>query len=494
MKKKWIIVLLICTSLLISCTQSTKGNTLVWYLDLQDLNSQNWVQAKDIAKDGTIQNAYTKKFNEILKQKKIQTNVIFKKLNYPVSSSTQNPIDAAIQEEVKKGNQVDIIPYMHTNIDDMQVLDNAFDGTYSKKFYASMPSTYWKSQKLNDHTYYIPKITLYAKKRAIAFNKSELSKQHIDPQSLSYHLADALPIMRKAKADGILPFGYTDLDYDNYFSGMYIPLPTLSDYVTSLYLKKVDGTYKVVNLFEEDAYKNFLKTIEEMNKEKLTGSELKQNDYDAKMKNGSMMNFSYYYPENLLKNSSRAQNQVLIPSDNYVYIRTGGDAIYKNSKMTKEAVEIISLIDTDTTLSNLFIYGLKDKDYTIENGIVKPLRNNLVLPDSLGSPAVLGNYIIATPSTKSCPNQKQAIMQYLHQLPDEAYVGFYPKKPPHWDAINDIFQSQLATTAYFSDKGLLEHNEQLNKKLKEAGIDEAIQDIQKQLDTYMNGESHGNTN
>ena len=51
-----------------------------------------------------------------------------------------------------------------------------------------------------------------------------------------------------------------------------------------------------------------------------------------------------------------------MPSGGYDYIRTGGDAVYYQSKKEKEAVELISLINTDQDLSNLFIYGIEGED------------------------------------------------------------------------------------------------------------------------------------
>lgn len=491
MKKVLLSCLLVLCCLTTACEQKSNHNKIVWYLHGAAFGGQNWLKEGDIAKDGTIKNAYTDKFNALLKEKKMNVEVIFKDMDFNADTSEDESITMQkamyefLAKEKDNGNQIDIIPYLNTSMEDMQILDTYLTKGYGKKFKDAMPSTFWKSQLLDNHTYYLPKVCLYARYQGIAVNKEYAKQIGMKIDNMKYDFVSLLPYMRKAKAKGILPFGYTDIDFADYFAGSYIAMPTLSELSTSLYLKETKEGYKIVNLFEEDAYINFLKTVETMNKEKLTGADLSAEQYDAMLAKGPMFYFTRSYPKALSEHANRNQGYAIIPSKKISYIRTGGDAVYKDSKNAEKAVELISLINTDKALSNLFIYGIEGKDYEIKEKIVQPLREDLSLPDSLGSASLLGNYLIAYPSSLSCSKHPQPIETYLKQIPDKSYVGFSPKTSKNWKQIEEIYKNNGVTSAMHASKNLVKKNTALNERLNKAGLQKEIAELQKQLDTYV---------
>ena len=93
---------------------------------------------------------------------------------------------------------------------------------------------------------------------------------------------------------------------------------------------------------------------------------------------------------------------------------------------------------------------------------------------------MIGNYIIALPSSKSCPDHTTAIMHYLKQLPDEPYLGFSPKIPDKWKDVESVYKDSNNNLPVYEKEGLLEY-----AKLKAAGLKSIIDDLQKQLDAYM---------
>lgn len=489
--KKTIIIKCILTAgfiiLLNGC--SSKKDQLVWYLYGASFNKQNWIKEEDINKEGIIQNKYTKKFNEMLKEKGMDIEVVFKdmKVDEAEDRSFAESEKMYFEKENKAGNQIDIIPYMHSDICIMKNLDETFNGTYAKKFYEAMPDTYWKSQKIDQHTYYIPKVSLYAKQKCILVDEKMMKELKIDASSLKYDLNSLIPYMEQAKKQlDVIPFSFMDIQYQEYFKNkQYISLPLLSDYETSIYIKDDNKQYKIVNLYEEDAFQNFLKTIQKMNQKELTGAQLDTDEYNKKMEKGTFLRLGNYFPDDLRENSDRNKGYKQMPSGGYDYIRTGGDAVYYQSKKEKEAVELISLINTDQDLSNLFIYGIEGEDYQLKNGIVDPLREDLIIPDSLGSSSMIGNYIIALPSSKSCPDNTTAIMHYLKQLPDEPYLGFSPKIPDKWKDVESVYKDSNNNLPVYEKEGLLEYAKGFNEKLKAANLKSIIDDLQKQLDAYM---------
>ena len=125
--KKTIIIKCILTAgfiiLLNGC--SSKKDQLVWYLYGASFNKQNWIKEEDINKEGTIQNKYTKKFNEMLKEKGMDIEVVFKdmKVDEAEDRSFVESEKMYFEKENKAGNQIDIIPYMHSDIRIIKNLD-----------------------------------------------------------------------------------------------------------------------------------------------------------------------------------------------------------------------------------------------------------------------------------------------------------------------------------------------------------------------------------
>lgn len=91
-------------------------------------------------------------------------------------------------------------------------------------------------------------------------------------------------------------------------------------------------------------------------------------------------------------------------------------------------MQLVSLIYTDQKLSNLFLYGLKDTDYRLQDGSIHPLVKEQPLPVTLEQASgFAGNYLITTPSTALTKKDQQHIKEYVQQLPIQDLDTFFPE-------------------------------------------------------------------
>ena len=73
-----------------------------------------------------------------------------------------------------------------------------------------------------------------------------------------------------------------------------------------------------------------------------------------------------------------------------------GNGVLNTSSNQQLAIEVLAASMYDETLSNLMIYGVPDKDYTLENGHAIYKFNQVI--SSVGSFSPVGNNLIAYPN------------------------------------------------------------------------------------------------
>ena len=193
-------------------------------------------------------------------------------------------------------------------------------------------------------------------------------------------LTEAMQTVYDDQHGNIIPFSYQDLEQMDVYTNMYYPLPLpVGNYLRYQHTK---GGWDVVNLNETKAFSDTMSWIEQLNQKNLTGANLKQSEYEQQMQKGTFVTTGRYYPVQLQKHVQRYAGKTQIPFGKVQAIRMGGTAVYKDSQYKKEAVQLLSLINTDKELSELFIYGLEGTDYEKRDGLVYALHDNS-LPDTI---------------------------------------------------------------------------------------------------------------
>lgn len=490
------VIMLCCILCLTGCTNNkTKDEynekTIVWWVDIKSMESSVWYHDEAYKNDEEIKNAYTDKLNEILKDRGFPYHVQFKIMDVDSSfdseNFTQDVTHTSLQTLADQEAQIDLFDSTTNNYEDMADLDAYLHESYAKDFYSSMPVSYWETQRVNGISKYIPRIALYAYQNAYIIDNelAENSAINVSAIQSKEELTEAMQTVYDDQHGNIIPFSYQDLEQMDVYTNMYYPLPLpVGNYLRYQHTK---GGWDVVNLNETKAFSDTMSWIEQLNQKNLTGANLKQSEYEQQMQKGTFVTTGRYYPAQLQKHVQRYAGKTQIPFGKVQAIRMGGTAVYKDSQYKKEAVQLLSLINTDKELSELFIYGLEGTDYEKRDGLVYALHDNS-LPDTISGRGFAGNYLIITPSEAMGMDGQKEIRAYMEHTPVVSIDGFYPQLSEDDQKLLAQYYSQDTGIPYYQSKGTVEQLDAINQQIKKTELNRIINDIQKQLDEYLKRE------
>ncbi len=137
----------------------------------------------------------------------------------------------------------------------------------------------------------------------------------------------------------------------------------------------------------------------------------------------------------------------------------------------------------DGELSNIMIHGVPEKDYTLQDGKVVYKEDGEIANYNIG------NNLIAYPTEEEVLDKKEVSEQLLSQIPIIPYSDFTPvwegtmlEKTAQiagicWETMNDVFYSEISDMEkYLNTK---------RQKLKAAGLDEVVSELQRQVDDWI---------
>ncbi|MCR0264565.1 hypothetical protein MKC73_11700 [[Clostridium] innocuum] len=482
------------TFLCIGCSkeqqQKNEDNCIVWWIDAQAVQEWNWVKDGSSLKDGeVIENEYTKEMNRMLKEKGFTSDVVFRYMEPSAiklsdTENNQNPAHLYL-EQVSKKFSVDIFTNYYANYEDMESLDSYIkENKIAKKFYTAMPASYWATQKVNHQIKYIPNIALYGYQQALILNKQKAYEFGVNDQHIT-NLTQMMEVLEKVhkEDDTVIPFSYTDIESTDFYKNEFIPLDL--DLPADFRLQNKNGSWQIINLYMTPQFEETMQWVEKMNQKKLTGSHLTEDDYNQRMANGSFLSIGRYYPESIIGKSDLYADKLQIPWDNMQKVRMGGNGIYKDSKKKEQAVELLSLINTDKELSELFIYGLKGIDYEVRDGLVSALHEDVHLPTAISTRAPCGNYLLITPSIFMGENAAQNIKEYMKQIPITDIDSFEPTLTKEDREILNVYTTVDVAIPYFIDKDMKETIIKVQNTIKNNSVDRVKEHLQEQLDNYL---------
>ena len=162
-----------------------------------------------------------------------------------------------------------------------------------------------------------------------------------------------------------------------------------------------------------------------------------------------------------------------------------GNGVLNTSSNQQLAIEVLAASMYDETLSNLMIYGVPDKDYTLENGHAIYKFNQVI--SSVGSFSPVGNNLIAYPNEYEVTDKVQVSEKLLEDesllLPCSNFVSDVDDTT--WEQISGI--AAICHEAVFTAESeeisdLNTFLKEQNQKLYDAGIESVLSGIQSQLD------------
>lgn len=250
-------------------------------------------------------------------------------------------------------------------------------------------------------------------------------------------------------------------------------------------------TTKIVNIYEQDDVKNTLNTLRRFYEKGFIHSQAATDTdpHEMSVQNWFVRKEQFAPGAGEMWSSNAGYEVGYTPMHDPLTINnsvTGSImSISAASKNADKAMEFLNLLNTDEYLRNLIDRGIEEVHYTTnEDGTIT--KTDAAKGYSMPSWA-LGNVFL----TKSFDTDPKDRIEQYKTFNDKAVasptLGFYVDTTNISTEIATIsnivqeFKAPLFTGSVDTDKYLGE----LNKKLKEAGVDKVLGELQKQYDTWM---------
>ena len=139
-------------------------------------------------------------------------------------------------------------------------------------------------------------------------------------------------------------------------------------------------------------------------------------------------------------------------------------------------------------------YGIEGVNYTLENGVAKKIAGN-----EIWGHLYFTNELITYPSEGQPLNKKEAYEKFNASLKPSIALGFHynPEgvKEKAEKVLSISYDYALLSEGYYPGMNdsvtIKQAYEELRQKLKDAGIDEVIEDVQRQFDAWKAAQGTG---
>ena len=361
--------------------------------------------------------------------------------------------------------------------------------SHGKELKETINPLFLEGATINGNLYGIPANKEVGQQMGWTYNKQMAEEAGVlEDMENAKTLEDLEPILEKVKAKNPtlkmpLAAGYGFFPYMpyDYLLGENLPFGIALE----------GDTTKIVNIYEQDDVKNTLDTLRRFYQKGYIHSQAATDTDPHEM---SVQNWfvrkEQYAPGAVEMWSSNAKYDVgYTASHDPLTINnsvTGSVmSISAASKNPEKAMEFLNLLNTDEYLRNLIDRGIEDVHYTTnEDGTITKTENaqNYSMPSW-----ALGN-VFLTKSYDTDPTDRiEQYEEFNNQAEASPTLGFYVDTTNISTEIATIsnivqeFKAPLFTGSVDTDKYL----GQLNDKLKAAGIDNVMKELQSQYDKWM---------
>ena len=355
-------------------------------------------------------------------------------------------------------------------------LDEVISSDKGKALYEAFPAALWDAVKCNGHVYSIPQANLDDQGIYAAFNKDYISDEAIE--NWDGTIDGLYKIVKNVKwNDSDAPrFQYliTDFGFDGMI-GCEIKNGLLYDY----------DTMKIVNPLGSEKFINYLKVLEKMKNE------------------GFMAESVTYY-----QNSSYAEEEANLSSGKYLVALSSGEpeayyaknnivikklapflparinaSIGISSKTTKldAVLDFLGILYGEEKYGNILLYGRQDKDYKLIDGLAVNMDGSEPAYDFM-TKVSLNLFINCHPVNGELytANRKEEYFAFYKSVKASPFLGF--------EADNSGYGAVTADLNGFLDslksKSLDSAVKEYSAKLKSDGIDEYLNSVNKQWETF----------
>lgn len=459
--------------------------TLTWYFP------GNWPQ--------TDQDQVFAEFNKILKAK-INATVDFKPLSYgeydqkmKVIIASREPYDLSFTSNWLNNYTQNVAKGAYLPLDDLLA-------KYAPKAFASVPSTFWEATKVGGKIYGFINQQISARTPDVDVPKALADKYNLDLKALSGNLGpDNLkalePFLEAVKKEEPQKAVFiTSLTEYNEAMGF----EAIAGFNVPGVVSYDDASLKVVNQFETSAVKTFAALMRDWNaKGYLNTAERisKKSDseiYDADKlweRRAITIGGAYKPGVDVIYSAAAKQTIINIPAGT-AHLTTGGiiatmHAISRTSKNPERAMMLLELLNTDKELYNLLNFGIKDKHYKLDADGFKSQADGY-LGYSPGVDWMFATNYLAYVDKGMPATVWEDTKKINHDAVPSKLLGFTFDAEP---VKGEIAKTSAVYGEYVRsiDLGVAteaKYNEFV-AKLKDAGSDKIIAEMQKQIDAWV---------
>lgn len=464
-----------------------KKITLKWYLD----GSGPQADVETVQK--AIDDYMLKKYN---------MNIDLQLITIDYANYTQK-----MQMVISSGEEYDICwtatynnnYYDNVNKNAFLELDNLLD-SQAPELKASMDQSVWDAVKVKGKIYAVPSQQIFIKQNYIVIDKAYVDKYGLDTDKVK-KLSDLEDFFLKVKKDNpsIYPFSASS---NGLLGKMNVALgfePVVSVKVPGAIT--TDGTdMKVINQYKDlKSLQDFYDLMYKWQKEGLIRQDAATVTDNAvpDLKAGksiAAVNPTFKPGADVLEKSNFGGRDVAFIMLSDPYMATDNftctmNAISRTSKHPELAMKFLNLVNTDKELYNLLCFGVKGVHYTLND------KGEAVTDDSKGyNPNVdwmMGNQFNALLREGQDPDSWEKTKEINKNATKSRVLGFafdsttVTNELAGVNAVVDQYELPLETGAVDPDKVLPE----FVSKLKAAGSDKIIKEMQRQLDEWNKAKS-----
>ena len=390
------------------------------------------------------------------------------------------PVDVFVVDTLKKmansGMLADITRYLETS-----------DGVALKE---TVPEAFWKTTQIDGKYYGVGNIQLPAPK-GWAVNKALMQKYHLTTEDLAkplWELEDVLARVYEGEKDVSDFVACAFIPYNFIY---HVPFTQIIDAVGVFH---EDETVTAVNLYESDYIRRLAETLDRLRERQY------YIEYEGQENFFMELDFNGFPMFDANDVSQEGVEVVRIPyfETFQAYVEYPSVcAVSSRSDKKDWSFALLSFIYQNAEASNLLRYGIEGEDYFLEDGFVVP-ANESGRVRMYYSP--LGNSLISMPIQGLDPLDKETayhdMSNQLEPLPIDGFIFDQEKVSKQIQAVLAISLDYPWAIFYKSSKrvSLLDHEygtvgeviDAFNIKLKEAGIDDIIDEMNRQIQTYLN--------
>ena len=346
-------------------------------------------------------------------------------------------------------------------------LNDFFKTSEGEKLYNVFPQIYWDRVTDNDNKIYGVYNTINAP-LCIEFNKNVAEKYNYDYKKYTgdfKSLENILETMKNKDDVAGLHLNplYADLMYE-YFG--------YSCLDCGIYINEKTGIAE--NLFDNKKFLEYIQTISDFKKRGyILDIDKNPDDYEKNL------------CETTFFDSMQDYNQVIIAAA-YLKNRNSclGLGITSSSEYPDEAFKLLYLLYTNSEYSKLLQCGIEGRNYNIINKNEIELKNEYSTFWDIGS--FPGNpYITDMGEDAVVPMKKKQMLltKAFKSIKKSRTYGFEYPETDKTKAIKDIYK-KYDGLYYGAFNNVEKTLEQANNELKSAGLDEVLNDINRQLEKY----------